>query len=583
MKTLLVAVHCSHAHSSLAIPYLRAACAERLPGLPVPDSHEFLIGQSASEIAGQLAALAPDIVGFSCAIYNVAKILEVTRRLRGDCPSVVVLYGGPEMTDGGEHWLRREGGPDFVLRGEADLTFVQFLRSMARSGRVGVPPIPGLSRLVGTHFDAGPPARPVEPLDVLPSPFQAGFACVSKPFAYFESARGCPFRCRFCLSGERAGMRSFSLDRVFADLRALRERGVTQVRFLDRTFNAIPKRACDILAFIETEWPDLNVHLELEPRLLGHAPLLKQLERDRIHAEIGLQSLDPTVLGKSGRTAPSDADIGAVRRLCAGGRARVHLDLIAALPGATLQSLFQDLDVVCGLGPAEIQVEVLKLLRGTAFRGRAGQYGIRFQPEPPYAVCATDQMSTQDVRRANLVSSLVDRFYNDTHLQPLTRWAVSLWPAAQGGFWSVFRDWWHAQGLPRFGIAKMRRFDLFQQFLRTPESGLQPDIVARLLEKWLFQRLCFDRLSSRRGGGFAAGFADGGKLPVTRARLHIWAGSCLDTLPEAGRWAVWRFQFNPLDPYAPAYKRPEPWLFLRTAPQNPADIAFVGRCEERGR
>ncbi|MBN1669944.1 MAG: DUF4080 domain-containing protein [Kiritimatiellae bacterium] len=566
MKVLLVAINCSFSHASLAIPYLRAACSAYAPHLPLPRSRSFVNRQSAAEIAAALAREEPAVVGFSCYIFNIARVAAVTARLRERSPRTRIIYGGPEMADGGGEWLARPDGPDYVVRGEGERAFPALLERLAAGE--GVPAadgIPGVWWRHGGQVMAGKTAAPIDPLDTVPSPFQLGLFEADKPFVQFEASRGCPFRCDFCLSGEPAGLREFSLARVLADLDRIALAGVGAVRFIDRSFNSRVPRAVAILAFMQERHPAIRIHLELEPSLLRAETLLRKLDRPELHLEIGVQSLNPTALRAVHRRPLDAAAFAAIEWLCRESKACVHLDLIAGLPHARLSDLYTDVGTLSAMEPDEIQVETLKVLRGTALRRTTAKHGIRFDPRAPYAVEATADMTPAELREAHVLARLVDLFYNDQHLGPVLRGICGGLPDPYAA-WPLLAAWWRARGLPHFGIAKQARFESLFDFIHELGARLGAETELRLKELWTFWRLHFGRLNpgSRRHGGR---FVEGGKLPATKRRLQAYTKAAGPKL-DAGHWCVWEFRHAPIARRAST--APFLGLWLRADPRHPS-------------
>lgn len=492
MKTLLVAVNCSHSHSSLAIPYLQAACRTWLPSVSLPSRKEYNLRQKAELIARDLTNEGPDVIGFSCYIFNISLVSDIVRLVRGLAPSATILYGGPEMADGGEEFLSEPYGPDYVIRGEGEKTFVMLLRHLSGDSNAPLQRIPGLSWKQGDRVALNAPGPLIEPLDDIPSPFALGLNDPGKHFSLFEASRGCPFQCDFCLSGDNTGTREFSLKRVFDDIDIMAKQGIKEIRFVDRTFNAHLPRAIAILEHLERHYPAMRVHLELEPALLSSPDLLACLDRAEIHAEIGLQDLSPGVLQNVHRAPLRRDTLATVHKLCRETRASIHFDLIAGLPGSTLRGLYSNVAELTQFAPQELQIEVLKLLRGTKLRRSSS---LRYDKRPPYAVVETPEMTESAVREAHLLSRLVDMFYNDTHLVPLVLCGHRILSGTDG-FWPLFCAWWKERKLKTFGMSKIEKFDLFLLFIgelgRLKHEGSIPACAEqKLTGQWVFRRLCY--------------------------------------------------------------------------------------------
>ncbi len=544
MKVLLAAINCSYNHTSLAIPCLQAACMAWMPSFPLPGKREFHIRQDATAVAQALAGERPDLIGFSCYIFNISLVMSTVRILREILPDSTILFGGPEMADGGTWLMDQPGGPDYVIRGEGEKTFMALLGLF--NGDSGNDPenINGLTWKRRGIAVMNPSAPAIEPMDDIPSPFASGFYNFERRFILIEASRGCPFNCGFCLSGGDR-LREFSLERVLSDIDIIASHGVKEIRFVDRTFNARPRRAVAILDYIERNHPAMMVHVELEPSLLASSELLARLDNERVHAEIGLQELSPDVLRSVSRKPLTPRALATVRGLCRDAKASIHLDLIAGLPGGTLEGLYANVDKLTGFAPRELQLEILKALRGTAIRESAE---INCDVEPPYAVTRTSTMTDDEIRDAHLLSRLVDMFYNDPHLGPVVICARRLL-VRRDGFWPLFSQWWKKQGLNAFGIGKMKRFDLLLRFFNTLVIGgieLPEEARKKIVGQWVFRRLCHGKLRPRRDLD-GAEYVDGGKLPKSASRLREVAGPVLSDVRsgDAGAWCVWRFDFDP--------------------------------------
>ncbi len=323
-----------------------------------------------------------------------------------------LVAGGPEVSFDGPELFARHPGLTALVRGEGELPFRALLEGWA-AGREPEP-VPRLCRRAGAGLVEGPDGPPLLEFDALPSPFQAGLVDLTRGLVYYETSRGCPFRCSFCLSARDNRLRTFSLPRVFADLAWLIEREVPQVKLVDRTFNSDPARARAIFAFIRERNRASHFHFEIAAHLLDEETLalLDTTPPGWFQFEIGVQSTVEATLRAVDRPAALERLEAVVQRLKRAGRVTLHLDLVAGLPGEGLADFRASLDRVAALAPDHLQVEVVKLLPGTPLRDQAGELGLRYDPNPPYPVLGTPRLTFAELEQVRAVSRLLDLTWN---------------------------------------------------------------------------------------------------------------------------------------------------------------------------
>lgn len=409
MRTLLVTLHAKYIHASLALPCLAAYCAEGCGELLI---REFTIHEPREAILAALLREEPDVVAFSVYLWNRRESLELIDALAVALPGIRLVAGGPEVSFDGPELFARHPGLTALVRGEGELPFRALLEGWA-AGREPEP-VPRLCRRAGAGLVEGPDGPPLLEFDALPSPFQAGLVDLTRGLVYYETSRGCPFRCSFCLSARDNRLRTFSLPRVFADLAWLIEREVPQVKLVDRTFNSDPARARAIFAFIRERNRASHFHFEIAAHLLDEETLalLDTIPPGWFQFEIGVQSTVEATLRAVDRPAALERLEAVVQRLKRAGRVTLHLDLVAGLPGEGLADFRASLDRVAALAPDHLQVEVVKLLPGTPLRDQAGELGLRYDPNPPYPVLGTPRLTFAELEQVRAVSRLLDLTWN---------------------------------------------------------------------------------------------------------------------------------------------------------------------------
>ncbi|MCM2265270.1 MAG: B12-binding domain-containing radical SAM protein [Desulfuromonadales bacterium] len=427
MRTILATLHSKYIHASLALPCLAAYCGPQCGEILI---REFTVHEPREATLAALLRDQPDVVAFSVYLWNRRETLDHIDALAAARPELRLVMGGPEVSFDGPELFASHPGLTALVRGEGELP----LRALLSVWHAGREPdrIPRLTLRRGAELTEGPDGPPLGELDAIPSPFQAGLVDLERGLVYYETSRGCPFRCAFCLSARDEKVRTFSLARVFADLSLLIDREVPQIKLVDRTFNADPARAREIFRFILAHNRRSRFHFEIAAHLLDDQTLalLDQVPAGTFQFEIGVQSTLEAALRAVDRPVALERLEGAVRRLKKAGRIRLHLDLVAGLPGEGYGGFLAAIDRVAALQPDHLQVEPVKVLPGTPLREQAAAFGLRFDPNPPYTVLATPELSFTELERLRTISRLLDLTFNagcfPTFLAELANTAGSL-------------------------------------------------------------------------------------------------------------------------------------------------------------
>jgi len=380
---LLATINARYAHASLGLRYLAANMGELARATRIA---EFVLGQRATDIVEQILALAPRIVGFGVYIWNVDETTRVVAQLKRVAPDVTVVVGGPEVSHEGDE-QRICALADYVVTGWGDLTFPRLCADLL-AGRQPLPKV-----IAGEQ----PDLAQIE----LPYGYYTD-EDIARRFLYVEASRGCPFKCEFCLSALDKTAWPFDLDAFLAGLEALHARGARHFRFVDRTFNLKVGTSASILEFFLARLDErLFVHFEVIPDRLPERlkEVIARFPTGSLQFEVGIQTWNPEVqalISRKQDNAKAEATLAWLRRH---SNAFVHADLIAGLPGEDLASFGRGFDRLYALGPHEIQVGILKRLRGTPIARHAEAFALRFNPDAPYNVLSTDRICFADMQR----------------------------------------------------------------------------------------------------------------------------------------------------------------------------------------
>ena len=426
MKILWIDLNCSYAHASLALPALHAQLLQ-------DTSIEWeIISGTINENTGMMVEKAythrPDIIAATAWLFNIEVLMHITSRLKALLPQSTLILGGPEFLGDNEEFLRKHPHVDCVFRGEGERAFPQWLACYNQPDEWHK--IPGLCYLehnekqnesFPSYHDNGQ-AR-VADFDQLTAPEESCFFNWSKPFVQIETTRGCFNTCAFCVSGGEKPVRTIPITEIRRRLQLVHDKGIKNVRILDRTFNYQPARAIQILNLFKEFADDMHFHLEIHPALLSDSlkEELKRMPAGLLHLEAGIQSLRQPVLDACLRKGRLQDALEGLKFLCSQPNLTTHADLIAGLPLYHLDEIFEDIQTLASFNAAEIQLESLKLLPGTHMRLHAAELGIRYSPLPPYEVLETEQISCSELQTARLLSRLLDAYYNTPAWRAVTR------------------------------------------------------------------------------------------------------------------------------------------------------------------
>ena len=461
MKVLLAGINAKYIHSNLGIYSLRAYAREALKDkAPLIELGEYTINHSRETILQDIYKRKPDFIGFSCYIWNISLVKSLIGDLKILLPGTALWLGGPEVSYDGIRFLEQHPGVSGIMKGEGEAVFSRLLDALSRDEGPGG--IPGLVYRQGERIiDTGE----AEPLDIsrLPFPY-AGMdpGELSHRILYYESSRGCPFRCSYCLSSIDRRVRLRDMDLVKRELAWFLEAGVPQVKFVDRTFNCSRGRALEIWQFIkENDRGQTNFHFEIGADLLGEEEisLLASMRPGLVQLEIGVQSANPRTLEAIGRKT----DIGKIHsvtsRIEASRRVHQHLDLIAGLPWEDKESFRESFNRVYAMKPDQLQLGFLKVLKGTPMEADAARWGIRHSSVPPYEVLSTPWLPYDAILELKGVEDMVEVYYNSRQFTH----TLALLEKICGEPWDMFlalSRYYAENGLADVSHSRMARYDI---------------------------------------------------------------------------------------------------------------------------
>ncbi|MBQ8816109.1 MAG: B12-binding domain-containing radical SAM protein [Lachnospiraceae bacterium] len=422
MKFLLAAFNAKYIHSNPGIYSLKAYAGERYA--PYIELGEYTINHHMDDILADIYKRRPDVIGFSCYIWNIDLVKKLLPEVHKLLPETELWLGGPEVSFECHEILKEFPFVRGIMVGEGEETFLALLQYYLKENNRAPEDIPGLA-LSGGYT----PEREAMDFSKVPFLYAAGSAQTLHDFEnriiYYESSRGCPFRCSYCLSSidKRVRLRNISL--VKQELQFFLDHKVSQVKFIDRTFNCNHEHAKAVWSYIlEHDNGVTNFHFEVAADILDEEELdlLRRMRPGLVQLEIGVQTTNPQTLKEIRRFTNMDKLRRTVEQIHAGGNVHMHLDLIAGLPYEDYDSFARSFGDVYAMKPEQLQLGFLKVLKGSYMHEKAEDYGLRYLSHAPYEVLFTDWLSYENVLRLKRVEEMVELYYNSnqfTHTLPL--------------------------------------------------------------------------------------------------------------------------------------------------------------------
>lgn len=410
-SVLLVGINAKFIHTNLAIRSLRANAGIYKEQVEIA---EYTINHRREEILHGIYEKRPEVIGFSCYLWNIEYVGSIACDLKKILPQVVIFLGGPEVSYRPDEILHQYEWIDFIMVGEGEGTFFHYMEyRQKQGGSTSLAEIDGLVYRDGEEIRRTAPARAME-MDELVFPYE-DLEGLEHQILYYESMRGCPFSCSYCLSSIEKTVRIKSLEKTERELDFFLERQVPQVKFTDRTFNCDHKYAYQIWKYIGRHDNGVtNFHFEIAGDLLREEDfeLFQTFRPGLVQFEIGVQSTNPQTLRAIRRTmdlSKLQANTEQVRKM---RTIHQHLDLIAGLPYEDMESFRRSFNDVYAMKPDQLQLGFLKVLDGSHMHEVQHEYGVQFSLCPPYEVFSTKWIRFDDILRLKQVEDMVEVYYN---------------------------------------------------------------------------------------------------------------------------------------------------------------------------
>lgn len=466
MKILLAAVNAKYIHANLAVCSLQAYAGEHVKEADV-EIAEYTINQQKDDILMDIYRRRADILCFSCYIWNLDYIEELVRDLAKLRPDLPIWLGGPEVSYDAPDVLARLPEVTGVMKGEGEETFAGLCRFYQEcEGDLGLRSLRGITFRDRDGTVRDNPWRPVMDLNDIPFVYHHMETFRNK-IIYYESSRGCPFSCSYCLSSVDKQLRFRDLEKVKRELQFFIDQEVPQVKFVDRTFNCRHEHAAAIWKYIaEHDRGITNFHFEVAADLLNEEELeiLGCMRPGLVQLEIGVQSTNPDTIREIRRTMDFGRVRGAVERIREKGNIHQHLDLIAGLPFEDMESFTRSFDDVYALRPEQLQLGFLKVLKGSYMEEKKLEYGLVYKSRPPYEVLYTKWLSYEDMMRLKGIEEMVEVYYNSRQFTHTLEALEARYPSAFLMYDGLAR-FYEEQGLGQVQHKRSARYEILLRYI----------------------------------------------------------------------------------------------------------------------
>lgn len=499
MKVVFAALNAKYIHVNLALRSIGKYCEKFSPVIC-----EYTINDNTDSIVASLHLMKADVIAFSCYIWNIEKVLYIAQCLKKVNPDLAVVLGGHEVSYDAGDIMEKNLSVDYIIRGEGEKPMLEFLSAFTE--KKSLCDVPSLTyRERGRIIDT--PLCDTGDINEYPFPYDDSIRDFKGKIVYYESSRGCPFNCSYCLSGDNRNISFLDIERVKKELMFFIERDVPLVKFVDRTFNADRGRAKEIWKFIIENSKNTRFHFELAGSLIDDESIeiLSKARDGIIQFEIGVQSTNQKTIGEIGRSIQLDRVKENVKKLLELNNVHIHLDLIAGLPYENYESFKHSFDEVVLLRPHVLQLGFLKLLKGSRLRAQAEEYGYKYKDKAPYEVMENDFISFDELIKLKAIEDLFEKYYNSGDFKRCMNFLLEKISSPFVAFETIY-DFYLKNNLFDVSVSLEKRYEILEKIF--PVEGFFDCIKAdRLTNKKAkmpyenekeFKEKCFEFLKNEK-------------------------------------------------------------------------------------
>ena len=484
MKILLAALNSQYVHSNPAVKYLYTVTADTSDEVTM---REFTINNEYSYIYGELIRANCDMVCFSCYIWNIEFIKSLGSDLKKAKPNLKICLGGPEVSFDGHVFALNNDWADFIICGEGEYPFYRLCEVLRNEERLEKLPLNTVPGLIYREDDRIYVNQQIEPMDFNSIPFiYSVLECDPNRVIYYESSRGCPFRCSYCMSSIEKTVRSLDLQRVKKELGYFLHKKVMQVKFIDRTFNYDINRACEIIEYIlDNDNGVTNFHFEICADLLNDRmlALLSKARKGLFQLEIGIQSANPETLKAVNRNENVYPVLYNIEKLIALGNIHIHVDLIAGLPYETYELFGRSFNKVYALKADAFQMGFLKVLKGTMMEQLSKEYGLEYTDKAPYEFISNYWLSAEEAVRLKSIEKMLNIYYNRGGFERTLDYLICVMETEPFEFYEKLSGFYYGMGYHHVNRKKEEQYRILRKFALTELGDDRIGEIEELLMK----------------------------------------------------------------------------------------------------
>lgn len=455
-KVVIAAINSQYVHLNLAVRYLKKY-TETNSNIKV-EIYETNINNQLLNIIKDIFELNPDKIIFSTYIWNKEYVFEIVKEIKKVLPNVKIILGGPEVSFGWEKIMEENPEIDSILIGEGEKVFLNFLTEENDK-------VMGLVYRKDGEVCFNGTEKIIEDLDIIPFPYEKEELQDKTKIFYYESSRGCPFNCSYCMSSIDKTVRYYSLDRVKEDLKIFLNSPIRLLKFVDRTFNLKKERYREIWKFLLENYREgITFHFEINANIFDDETLdfLETVPKGYFQFEIGVQTINPDTMKSINRNNILDKLAHNVRRI--NKNIHLHLDLIAGLPYETYEIFKKSFEYVHELKPEMIQLGFLKLLRGTQMYNEAEKYEYKYFSKPPYEVFSNKFISFAEIIKLKNLEKILDYYYNSEKFTMSVDYIIKRYYKSSFDFYEEIADYYDKKGYLKINHKESALFNILHDF-----------------------------------------------------------------------------------------------------------------------
>ena len=490
MKILLTAINAKYIHSNLAIYELSAYAEKYKENIELA---EYTINNQQEFILTDIYKRKPDVIAFSCYIWNIGIIESLLKEIRQVMPDTPIWLGGPEVSYDVTQGLLATPYVDGIMIGEGECTFKELAQYYIEQN-IELKDIRGIAYRWNGEIKVNPYREPMNLSDV-PFPY-SDFELFKNKILYYETSRGCPYSCSYCLSSIERGVRLRDLELVKKELQIFLDAKVPQVKFIDRTFNCNPSHAMGIWNYIhEHDNGITNFHFEIAADILreNELELLNKMRPGLVQLEIGVQSTNLDTIEAINRKMDFNVLTEKVNAVHRGNNIHQHLDLIAGLPYEGYESFGKSFDDVYLLRPNQLQLGFLKVLKGSPIYPQAQMHNIVYRKTAPYEVLFTKWLPFDDVLRLKQVEDVVEVYYNSGQFEMSIQFLEHFFQTPFA-LYEALGEYYEVHGLFGVNHTRIARYEILLDFFKECVTEGDAEVFAEILVYDLYLR---ENLKSR--------------------------------------------------------------------------------------